>query len=59
MNHTLRVARNAAIDYFMPLVLLHRWFKALDKGEKTISIERPWSQRRGAALPGRLCLYRL
>ena len=38
--NTKNMVRNAAFDYFMPLVILWRYMTAPD-GAKTISIERP------------------
>lgn len=38
-----KVIRNAAIDYFMPLVVLWRWVTA-PEGAETISIKRPYEE---------------
>jgi len=42
LYHVWRVGRDVVVNYFMPIVILKRWFTA-PKGAKTISIERPWS----------------
>lgn len=37
----MKIIKEAAVDYLMPLVVLWRWFRA-PEGVVVISIERPW-----------------